>query len=192
VDRLSSEPNSEAISIRLARPSLSDADAFARFLVEHVAESGQNGMPAFAFARRISRIDARDAALTRWDRPLHEPLWGRAFLLLAEGRVVGHLELKGGRLLAEMHRAVLGMGLLQRYTGQGHGRRLIEIAVTWARNEAGLFWIDLGVFSHNARARALYKRMGFVEQGSRPDAFRLDDGTAVDDIQMALDLRCLP
>jgi len=31
--------------------------------------------------------------------------------------------------------------------------------------------------------------MGFVEQGVRPDAFRIDAGLAVDDVLMALDLR---
>jgi ribosomal protein S18 acetylase RimI-like enzyme len=88
-----------------------------------------------------------------------------------------------------MHRAMLGMGVLRRHTGQGHGRRLIEAAVAWARGNTRLAWIDLGVFATNARARALYVRTGFVEQGLRPDAFRIDAGLAVDDVLMALDLR---
>ena len=104
-------------------------------------------------------------------------------------RVVGHLELRGGRVLAEMHRATLGMGLLGAYTGQGHGSRLVEAAVRWARDEAGLRWIDLGVFAGNTPARKLYARMGFVEIGQRPDAFRLDAGPSIDDVQMTLKLR---
>jgi len=103
--------------------------------------------------------------------------------------VVGHLELRGGRITAEMHRATLGMGLGRAYTGQGYGRRLVEVAVRWAREDAGLSWIDLGVFAGNERARRLYQRMGFVQQGAREDAFRIDAGVSVTDIQMALDLR---
>ena len=173
--------------IRLA--ARSDSDAFARYLVEHLAESGREGSTHFAPSRSLARIDVRDAAEARWSRRLDEALWGRTFLLTAGERVLGHLELRGGRIPAEMHRAALGMGVLRRHTGQGHGRRLIARAAAWARDEAGLAWIDLGVFASNPRARALYQRMGFVEQGLRPDAFRIDAGLAVDDVLMALDLR---
>lgn len=176
-----------ATDIRPALPR--DADAFARYLVEHLAESGREGSTHFAPSRSLARIDVRTAAEARWSRRLDEALWGRTFLLVAGERVVGHLELRGGRIPAEMHRATLGMGVLRRHTGQGHGRRLIAAAVAWARDEAGLAWIDLGVFASNPRARALYLRMGFVEQGVRPDAFRIDAGLAVDDVLMALDLR---
>ncbi len=174
-------------SIRLA--GLRDADAFARYLVEHLAESGSEGSTHFAPSRVLARVDVRDAAEVRWSRRLDEALWGRTFLLIAGDHVQGHLELRGGRIAAEMHRATLGMGVLRGHTGQGHGRRLVACAVAWAREEAGLAWIDLGVFASNARARALYRRMGFVELGLRRDAFRIDAGLAVDDVLMSLDLR---
>ena len=174
-------------AIRLA--GRGDADPFARYLVEHLAESGRGGSPHFAPARLLSLGDIRAAAQSRWSRGLDEALWGRGFLLWIGERVVGHLELRGGRIPAEMHRATLGMGVLRRHTGQGHGRGLIEAAVAWARADADLAWIDLGVFATNARARALYQRMGFIEQGLRHDAFRIDAGLAVDDVLMALELR---
>ena len=104
--------------------------------------------------------------------------------------VVGHVELRGGRVPAELHRATLGMGLMRAFTAQGHGRRLCEVALRWARDTAELEWIDLGVFADNTPARQLYRRMGFVEVGVREDAFHLRDaGVAVDDVQMTLRLR---
>jgi RimJ/RimL family protein N-acetyltransferase len=182
-----SKANGASVAIRLAAHG--DAEAFARYLVEHLAESGREGSPHFAPSRTLSRGDIRAAAESRWSRRLDEALWGRSFLLSIDERLAGHLELRGGRIPAEMHRATLGMGVLRSHTGQGHGRRLIEAAVAWARDEAGLSWIELGVFSTNPRARALYRRMGFAEQGLRPDAFRIDAGVAVDDVLMTLDLR---
>lgn len=173
--------------VRAARPS--DADDFAAYVVVHVAQSGQDGMPIFALSRTASRDDIRVRSLERWSKSLTDPLWGRAFLLYIEGtrRVVGHVELVGGRVPAELHRAVLAMGMLREVTGQGHGRRLIEAAARFARDEAKLSWIDLGVFVNNVPAQKLYRRMGFVEVGLRRDAFRVD-GVSIDDIHMTLAL----
>lgn len=186
-DRSSADP----LVIRPAR--VSDAEDFAAYVGVHVAESGQDGMPIFALSRTSSPSDLRVRSAERWARPLTEPLWGRAWLLCHEhsapsgARVVGHIELVGGRVPAEMHRAVLAMGMLRAFTGRGHGGRLIEAAARFARDEAGLSWLDLGVFVDNKPARKLYARMGFVETGHRRDAFHVD-GVSIDDIQMALKL----
>ncbi len=174
--------------IRLAE--LSDLDGFSDHVLRHSAESGREGSVHFAISRTPQRTGVRDSARQRWERSLDEPLWGRTFLLLdGQNKVVGHLELRGGRFPSEMHRAVLGMGIERGFTGKGHGARLIEASIAWAMASTRLSWIDLGVFEHNAAARKLYKRMGFVENGIRPDAFRIDAGIAVTDISMSLKLR---
>ncbi|UQA54850.1 GNAT family N-acetyltransferase [Polyangium aurulentum] len=174
--------------IRLA--DLGDLEAFSDHVVRHSAESGKEGSVHFAISRYPARPSVRDSARQRWERAIDEALWGRTFLLLEPGgKVVGHLELRGGRFPSEMHRAVLGMGIERAHTKQGHGARLIEAAIAWAHASTRLTWIDLGVFEHNAPARKLYKRMGFVENGIRQDAFRIDAGIAVTDISMALRLR---
>jgi RimJ/RimL family protein N-acetyltransferase len=178
------------LSIRPATLSDADLDGFSRFVVDHCAESGQGGSLVFAFSREVQVAEVRTNAVTRWARALDEPNWGRAYLLAGEGgRVFGHVELKGGRLVAELHRATLGMGILRAYTGQGWGKRLLDAMIRWAKRSADLDWIDLGVFSHNLPARALYRHAGFVEVGVREDAFHIDGVGSVDDIQMALDLR---
>ena len=44
--------------------------------------------------------------------------------------------------------------------------------------------VELGVFEDNPRARHLYEKLGFQEQGRTLRAFRLKDGTYRDEIQM--------
>ncbi|WP_437775450.1 N-acetyltransferase family protein [Sorangium sp. So ce1097] len=181
-------PALPAPAIALAQRS--DARAFMAYLIEHVAESGRHGAPHFAVATALSPDEVEQSARDRWSKPLDEPLWGRAWLLVTSEprpRVVGHIELRGGRVWSESHRAVLAMGILGPYTGQGHGRRLLETAIAWARDRAGLSYVDLGVFSNNERAVRLYTRMGFVPTGTRDDAFRVD-GAILDEIQMTLAL----
>ncbi|MDC0678010.1 GNAT family N-acetyltransferase [Sorangium atrum] len=175
----------------IAPAQRSDARAFAIYLIEHVAESGRRGVPHFAVATSLSRDEVEHSARDRWGKALDEPLWGRAWLLRSSeprARVIGHIELRGGRVWSEGHRAVVAMGILGPHTGQGHGRRLLETAIAWARDEAGLEYLDLGVFANNERARRLYAGMGFVPIGTREDAFRVD-GAILDDIQMTLALR---
>ncbi len=182
----------EKLQIRMLRVSDVDVDAYARHVVEHMAESGREGSPHFAISRTFAREEVRHNLVARLQKELDEPLWGRAWMLLGPGgdTVVGHIELRGGRVPAELHRATLGMGILRPFTGQGHGQRLCDVALHWARTRAELDWIDLGVFAGNEPAKKLYRRMGFVDVGVRADAFRLHDaGVAVDDIQMALRLR---
>ncbi len=81
---------------------------------------------------------------------------------------------------------MLGMGLEREVRGQGWGRQLLEAAITWAR-DAGLAWIDLGVFAHNPRARRLYESVGFETVGVTADRYRVDE-RSIDDVSMALKL----
>jgi RimJ/RimL family protein N-acetyltransferase len=179
-------------SIVLIRPVFErDATAYAEYVQKHVGESGKDGMPVFApTAGRPSREEARDNARARWARKLIEPNWGRAWVMDAAGTgIVGHIELRGGRIPPELHRASLGMGMLRVFTRQGWGKRLIDTAVTWARAETKLAWIDLGVFMNNEPAIKLYERCGFTRQMVRKDAFRNEDGAPIDDLYMTLSLK---
>jgi len=166
----------------------SDLDRYADHILRHAAESGREGSVHFAISRTPERPSVREQAYLRWERGMDEPLWGRCFALIEPdgGHMVGHLELRGGRFLAEMHRAALGMGIERGYTRQGHGRGLMEFAIGWARRSERIAWIDLGVFEHNLGARALYQRMGFVETGRRKDSFRIDSGLSVTDVSMSM------
>jgi GNAT superfamily N-acetyltransferase len=189
--RGASAPSTSSSSPTRAIALLADAHAPAlcAHIQRHGAESGRDGDLIFRPRSAGEELD-EPAAIERhraaWARPLAEPLWLRSWGLVEDGVVLGHLDLHGGRLPAELHRATLGMGLERRARGQGHGRALIETAIAWARAQ-GLAWLDLGVFAHNRPARALYASVGFVEVGISRDQFRVD-GTSIDDVSMTLRL----
>lgn len=82
------------------------------------------------------------------------------------------------------HGGVLGIGLLPAWRGRGLGGRLMRRAITAAR-ERGLTRIELSVRHDNERAIALYRKLGFAEEGRKRNAMRVD-GVYYDQIFMAL------
>lgn len=60
--------------------------------------------------------------------------------------------------------AELGMMVAAAWRRQGVGRALMDAAAAWAR-DAGAHKVALEVWPHNQAARALYRRMGFAEEG---------------------------
>ena len=78
----------------------------------------------------------------------------------------------------------LGMGLLPAVRGRGVGRRLADAAIAAAKAQ-GAERIELEVFASNARAIALYETLGFVREGVKRRARKLD-GVYDDVVLMAL------
>jgi ribosomal protein S18 acetylase RimI-like enzyme len=99
-------------------------------------------------------------------------------------RVVGWCDVTPHDRPATRHCGVLGIGVLPEWRGSGVGRRLIEAALLSARAYP-LVRIELVVRADNARAIALYRKVGFGAEGHRRRAL-LVDGVYYDDITMAL------
>lgn len=166
-----------------------DLAALGEHVARHGRESGRDGDVIFRPRSAEEALDPQQLAdryLAAWGRPLDEPLWLRSWGVWVDGVLRGHLDLNGGRLPSELHRAALGMGIERPARRRGHGRAMIRAAIAWAQHR-GLAWIDLGVFAHNHAARALYRSLGFVETGTTRDQFRVD-GQAIDDVAMTLAL----
>lgn len=99
--------------------------------------------------------------------------------------------LAGGELRSELHRVNMGMGIDGAHRRQGGGTLLLESAIAWARGHAGIDWIDLGGFSDNQGAQALYQRLGFVLLGWTPDRYRVD-GSSLGDTATVLNVAQSP
>lgn len=81
------------------------------------------------------------------------------------------------------HRAVFGICIKEKYWNKGIGNILIKEIIEQAK-QIGYEQIELGVFSDNEKAIALYKKHGFEVWGNTKNAFKLKDGTYCDEITM--------
>jgi RimJ/RimL family protein N-acetyltransferase len=106
------------------------------------------------------------------------------FVALARGEVVGCCDIRRHFFSSHAHRGTLGMGIIPAYRGRGLGVRLLN-ATLKAAFGAGFVRVELDVHADNARAIALYDRVGFVREGTIRDAF-FADGEYRDAITMAL------
>src|SRR6266850_2275335 len=82
------------------------------------------------------------------------------------------------------HVGRLGMAFLPEYRGRGLGRRLVAQTIGAAR-QAGIERVELEVFASNERAIAFYQAVGFVIEGVKRRARKLD-GQYDDNVLMAL------
>jgi ribosomal protein S18 acetylase RimI-like enzyme len=112
------------------------------------------------------------------------------FVALDGDRVIGWCEIRRETLPGREHTGVLGVGVRPGFRGRGLGRRLMEAALADAGRRR-FERIELWVRGPNAVAIRLYEKLGFVEEGRRRDAVRLDDGPE-DELLMATHLPARP
>jgi ribosomal protein S18 acetylase RimI-like enzyme len=102
----------------------------------------------------------------------------------SNGAVVGWCDIVCNPMEGFRHVGKLGMGLLPAYRGLGWGRQLAVQTIRAAR-QAGMERIELDVFASNKAAIALYLKLGFVTEGVKCRARKLD-GEYDDNVFMAL------
>ena len=102
-------------------------------------------------------------------------------MLLAfyDGEFAGNASLMGMGPSRYRHRAGVAIALYQAYTGLGIGRAMMEALLAIAR-EHGIEQVELEVVADNARAIALYKKLGFEVYGTMPRNMKYRDGTYAD------------
>ena len=109
-------------------------------------------------------------------------------ICLVEGKVAGNCQIVWTKGLKTRHRATVAIALLQEFWGQGIGTRLLEELIRIAKANENILQVELDFIEGNARARALYEKLGFRICGVKPDAIRLKDGTLLNEYSMILKL----
>ena len=138
--------------VRPARPK--DARSFFEMWSGVVAEG------------RFVRPDATRRPVSFYRRAFRRS-WSpeRADLVAVDGdRVVGHLTVAREEGSVCRHVASLGIAVGAPWRGRGVGSALLTDAIRWAR-EMGIEKLALSVYPDNTRAREMYQRFGFLEEG---------------------------
>ena len=119
----------------------------------------------------IRTIEAEEAFLAR----INDSEEDMMILCEVDGRIAGNCQISRKKHLKSRHRGEVAIALLKEFWGLGIGtammQRLIDQADAWA-----LMQLELELIEGNARARALYEKMGFRIVALRPDAIRLGSG----------------
>jgi putative acetyltransferase len=108
------------------------------------------------------------------------------FSLVAEvkGEVVGNLGMHPAGRARRRHAAGIGMAVRDDWQRRGVGTALMRAAIDLADNWLNYHRLELTVYADNAAALALYRKFGFVVEGTLVDyAYR--NGRYVDTCTMA-------
>lgn len=148
-------------SIRDTRPE--DAAALSE-LIDQVAHerrylAGTKGFPVEATASFIQHVASINGV----------------HIVAEDGcRIIGWCDITPHTFEGMTHVARLGMGLSPTYRGKGDGRKLLRAAISRAFMK-GTERIELEVFASNISAVKLYENSGFICEGRKIKARRLDD-----------------
>ncbi len=91
----------------------------------------------------------------------------------------------GGRFMRTKHRAGLGISLLADWCNRGLGTLLMRELIDWTCAHPATLVLQLSVNANNARAIAVYTKCGFAIEGRKRWAFRLEDGSLIDELWMS-------
>jgi ribosomal protein S18 acetylase RimI-like enzyme len=105
-------------------------------------------------------------------------------MAILDERLVGWTTLFRANAEFLRHTAELGMGVIHEYRGIGIGTAMMDYALAWAADH-GIEKVNLGVRASNHRAKSLYERFGFVQEGHRAREIKDLNGCYDDNIEMA-------
>lgn len=154
-----------------------DAPAFRAFFTRLVADSDFMLPTVEEYSHRNDpEIATRLTQFTT--QPNH-----RFLLAWQDDKLAGFLSIAGGAAYKNRGCGHVVAAVDAAFRRRGIGRALFQAAEEWAK-DAGLWRLELSVMRHNEAARALYRAVGFEEEGVRRAALYWD-GRVVDEVMMA-------
>lgn len=108
---------------------------------------------------------------------------------LVDGKVAGNCQILWKTGMKTRHRASVAIALLKEFWNQGIGTRMFREMIRIAEANPNLLQMELEFVEGNARARALYEKMGFRITGVHPNAIRLKNGTLLNEYSMIREVK---
>jgi RimJ/RimL family protein N-acetyltransferase len=172
----------DGTEIVIREATIQDAADFIRCVKSYISDNEYQVMEADEFAPDLGQgrefiqsfIESENSIL---------------LVALHNEKIVGNIDITGGRRKRLRHTGLIGMGMLREYRSKGMGTTLLETAITWAKKNAGLEKIWLQIVAENTPAVQLYKKMGFTEEGRQKQFIRIGKDKYSDNLIMALNVR---
>ena len=165
----------------LRSPSVEDAEALLHFLRSLSAETDF----VLACPEESQRMTLeQETAFIRGKAESENCLF---LICEVDGQLAGTCEVNFFTHMKTAHRSAVAIGVRSAYWNLGIGTAMFQTMIDAARAR-GLSLLELEFIEGNARARALYEKMGFRIVAVKPDAFRLGDGKLYNEYMMQLRL----
>jgi ribosomal protein S18 acetylase RimI-like enzyme len=134
------------------------------------------------FILATERLPGYELLTARWSAAEHRAAMAREDTRYLVGGAAG-AELEGFAILqplADPHEGTKLKRICVTRPGSGFGQPFLAAVIDWAfaNTDAERFWLD--VFTHNERARHVYRRLGMREDGLLRHAYRMPDGSRAD------------
>jgi RimJ/RimL family protein N-acetyltransferase len=155
--------------------TVADASAFLELLRRLDGETAYMLLEADERSTTLEEQTQRLSDLRTHDR-------AALFVVEHDSQLIGFLSAEGGQYRRNRHSAYVVMGIVQQYTQQGIGTRLFDAVEAWAKRKQ-ITRMELTVMSHNAAAIALYKKVGFLVEGTKRHSLQIE-GQYVNELYM--------
>lgn len=129
-------------------------------------------------------LEDREAALIETITKSDNQLMLCAFI---DEKLVGHLGFTGGSRPRIRHTGEFGVTVIREYWGKGVGSELLNYMIGWAKENQIIKKINLRVRSDNHSAINLYRKLGFVSEGTITREFFINS-KFYDSIHMGLEI----
>ena len=178
----------ESINIRLL--TLDDIEGWLKQCEILSYESGKNDVYFGPYSKHdpYPMDEIKKNTKERWSKSIDTPGWRRAWGIFYKNRIVGSADIAGGDISKNLHRVDFGIGIIKEYRNMGLGKELMYMIIDWCKEHPGIFWIDLGVFSDNDKAKLVFEKVGFEEIGYKDDCWYID-GVSIGETTMTLNVK---
>jgi len=155
----------------------------AQTMLDYIVKTAEETHFLIRYPEEISLDIEREKKIINDNLEAEDSVW---FTIFDGDKAVGNCSISKHRNHIKLkHRCDFAIAIEQAYCGCGLGTILMTKAIDKAR-ELGFEQMELGAYADNENGLALYRKMGFQEMGRNLRAFKLKDGTYIDEINMIL------